>query len=86
MKLSKVQRIKNLDDVDIPTFAIKVNNKYILVYRDCYPKIYRKLEKIYEDVAIKYIRLKNIIKNTENTKTKEELFEELLTISDFIGN
>ena len=86
MKLSKVQRIKNLDDVDIPTFAIKVNNKYILVYRDCYPKIYRKLEQIYEDTAFKYIRLKNIIKNTENTKTKEELFEELLTISDFIGN
>ena len=86
MKLSKVQRIKNLDDVDIPTFAIKVNNKYILVYRDCYPKIYRKLEQIYEDTAFKYIRLKNIIKNTENTKTKEELFEELLTISDFTGN
>ena len=41
MKLSKIQRIKNLDDVDIPTFAVKVNNKYILVYRDCYPKIYR---------------------------------------------
>ena len=86
MKLSKIQRIKNLDDVDIPTFAIKVNNKYILVYRDCYPKIYRKLEQIYEDTAFKYIRLKNIIKNTENTKTKEELFEELLIISDFIGN
>ena len=86
MKLSKIQRIKNLDDVDISTFAIKVNNKYILVYRDCYPKIYRKLEQIYEDTAFKYIRLKNIIKNTENTKTKEELFEELLIISDFIGN
>ena len=86
MKLSKVQRIKNLDDVDIPTFAIKVNNKYILVYRDCYPKIYRKLEQIYEDTAFKYIRLKNVIKNTENTKEKEDLFEKLLTISDFIGN
>ena len=86
MKLSKIQRIKNLDDVDIPTFAVKVNNKYILVYRDCYPKIYRKLEQIYEDTAFKYIGLKNIIKNTENTKSKEELFEELLIISDFIGN
>ena len=85
MKLSKIQRIKNLDDVDIPTFAVKVNNKYILVYRDCYPKIYRKLEQIYEDTAFKYIRLKNIIKNTENVKTKEELFKELLIMSDFIG-
>ena len=86
MKLSKIQRIKNLDDVDIPTFAVKVNNKYILVYRDCYPKIYRKLEKIYEDVAIKYIKLKNVIKNTENAKTKELLFEKLIIMSDFIGN
>lgn len=85
MKLSIIQRIKNLDDVDIPTFAVKVNNKYILVYRDCYPKIYRKLEQIYEDTAFKYIRLKNIIKNTENVKTKEELFKELLIMSDFIG-
>ena len=85
MKLSKIQRIKNLDDVDIPTFAVKVNNKYILVYRDCYPKIYRKLEKIYEDVAIKYIKLKNVIKNTENAKTKELLFEKLIIMSDFIG-
>ena len=85
MKLSKIQRIKNLDDVDIPTFAVKVNNKYILIYRDCYPKIYRKLEKIYEDTAFKYIKLKNIIKNTEDIKTKKDLFEESLIMSDFIG-
>ena len=85
MKLSKIQRIKNLDDADIPIFAVKVSNKYILVYRDCYPKIYGKLENIYEDTAFKYIKLKNVIKNTENAKTKEELFKKLLITSDFIG-
>ena len=85
MKLSKIQRIKNLDDTNIQTFAVKVNNKYILVYRNSYPKIYRKLEQIYENTAFKYIRLKNVIKNTENTKEKEDLFEKLLIMSDYIG-
>lgn len=85
MKLLKIQRIKNLDDTNIKTFAVKINNKYILVYKDCYPKIYKKLEKIYEEMAFEYISLKNVIKNTENINTKEELFKKLLILSDFIG-
>lgn len=85
MNLSKLKRLKNLEDNDIPTYAILIHNNYILIPKVKYPRIFRKLEMIYEEKAMEYASLKRSIKQCVDVKTKEEMFNNLLKIKYTIG-
>ena len=86
MLLSKIERIKDIEDPYIPCYAIKINDKYYLVYKNKHKRLYYKIFRLWEKEAMRYNGLKAIIKKCEDPEQKKVDFEELLKISYFIGS
>lgn len=85
MTLNKIKRLKNLMDDTILTYAVLINDDYILIKQKKYPRIYRKLDMIYEDIDMKYSELKMKAKQCDVDKIKSEIIIEMNKLSYFIG-
>lgn len=85
MNLNKIKRLKNLGDCEIPTYAILIDNLYILIHKLKYPKIYRSIDRLYEDKAMEYAALKREIKQCNDAEAKNKMFEKMREISYSIG-
>ena len=85
MCLQRLQRIKNIGDAKLECLAVKINNRYCIVYKDRHKRLYDKIFKILEKKYFEYLSLKKKLKNIENDKQKEEQFKRLQELSYFIG-
>ena len=85
MNFNKVQRIKSLEDQDILCYAVKINNKYILIYFKSHPIIYTKLTNLFLSKSMKYASLKREIQILDDVTLKENKFTELSALRYFIG-
>jgi len=82
IKLIKIQRIRI---IDINIFAIKVNDKYIIIDAKQYKRIFLAIDKLYTDISSKIINVKYKLKQVENTKQKEILFKKYRELKEQIG-
>lgn len=85
MTFNKVQRIKSLEDQDILCYAVRINNKYMLVYFKNHPIIYTKLTNLLFSKSMKYASLKKEIEILDDVILKENKFTELSALRYFIG-
>ncbi len=82
IKLIKIQRIRI---VDINVFAIKVNDKYIIIDKKEYNRIFLAIDQIHIDISLKIVNIKHKLKQEENIKQKEILFEQYMKLLEQIG-
>jgi hypothetical protein len=82
IKLIKIQRIRI---IDINVFAIKVNNKYIIIDKKDYKRIFLAIDQIYIDISLKITNVKYKLKQEEDTKQKKILFEQYIKLLEQIG-
>ncbi len=82
IKLIKIQRIRI---VDINVFAIKVNDKYIIIDKKEYNRIFLAIDQIHIDISLKIVNIEHKLKQEENIKQKEILFEQYMKLLEQIG-